>query len=101
MHYSMYLQLFVATLLSAKLPQDNPNADAASLPEVVDPALQRLLALVETFRTQPVSPAATHQFKLQLQEQLRDLGCAITEWTYNHLEPADVAPLPKHVWNEN
>jgi hypothetical protein len=97
MHYSMHLHLAVATLLAAKLPTDNPNADAASLPEVVAPALQRLLALVEAFRTGPLSPALTHQFELQLQEQLRDLGRDITEWTYNHLEAADVATLPKHV----
>jgi hypothetical protein len=91
----MCLHLVAATLLSARLPTPDPDPDA--LPDVVDPAVHRLLALVAAFQTQPVSPAAAHQFELQLQEQLCALGRVVTAWTYNHLEPAAGAALPKHL----
>ena len=101
MRYSTNLYLLLTSLLTAKIPHDIDALPAGSpdpdLAEVIDPALQRLLRLVEDFRTQPISAAKTHQFELQLQEQLRELGRETTRWTYNHLEPADVHDLPSHV----
>ena len=98
MNYSLYLTLVLATLPSA--PADNDAAaDPARPPlaEVVNAALQRLLQRVEAFRQQPVSPLRTQQFEQQLQDELRGLGRQVVQWTYNHLEPADVQALSKHV----
>jgi hypothetical protein len=98
MNYSMHLLLTLATT-AAPTPR-GPNVSAAdrhTLPDVLDAALPDLRQLVEDFRRQPVSPARTQQFELQLQEQLRQLGRQVSQWTYNHLEPADVQTLAKHV----
>lgn len=100
MNYSMHLCLTLATL-----PTPAPGADAVdtagpatpTLAEVVRPALQRLLRLVEDFRQQPVAPLRTQRFEEQLQGELRELGRGVVQWTYNHLEPAAVETLAKHV----
>jgi hypothetical protein len=101
MTYSTHIFLTLATLLLTKTPagDDATPADPAdpALPDIVAPALQRLWHRVEEFRRQPVSPERTHQFEQQLQQTLRELGREIVQHTYNHLEPADVQQLPKHV----
>jgi hypothetical protein len=56
-----------------------------------------LRLLVEDFRRQPVSPAATHAFEERLRQALREVGRTVVQWTYNHLEPPDVQALPTHV----
>src|SRR5436305_3502004 len=101
MNYSMHLVLTLATLLA---PKTQPLADAdevtplaPDLSDVLAPLLQRLHTLVEDFPKQPVTPLATHQFEQQLQEALRALGRGMFQRTYNHLEPADVNDLSKHV----
>src|SRR5947209_10588044 len=101
MNYSMHLLLSLATLPGPQTPPrpggGSPGPSDLALTDVVADALQRLLQLAEDFRRQPVCPAAAHQFEQQLQEQLRGLGRQVAQWTYNHVEPADVAALPGHV----
>jgi hypothetical protein len=98
MNYSMYLLLTLATLPDA--PTDRAgqaDPDAPAWDDVLAAALQPLRQLVEDFRRQPVSPAATHAFEQRLQEALRGVGRTVVQWTYNHLEPAAVHALPTHV----
>jgi hypothetical protein len=97
----MHLLLILTTILLSKTPAaaDGGEADAAAcdLNEVVEPVLQRLRDLVADFRRQAVSPTRTHEFERRLQEALRELGRGVVQHTYNHLEPADVQELAKHV----
>jgi hypothetical protein len=98
MNYSMYLLLALATLPDAATDhRGDDDPDAPALDEVLANALQALRPLVEDFRRQPVSPSVTHAFEQRLQEALRDVGRTVTQWTYNHREPADVQALPAHV----
>jgi hypothetical protein len=97
----MHLLLNVTALLLSKMPgaADDGEADAAAsdLTKVIEPAVQRLRDLVEDFRRQAVSPTGTHEFERRLQETLRELGRGVVQHTCNHLEPADVEALAKHV----
>lgn len=101
MPYSMHLLLTMATLLLPKTPAARDGSEAGpaapDLTDVIEPVLQRLCDLVEDFRRQAVSPTRTHEFERQLQETLRELGRGVVQHTYNHLEPADVQDLAKHV----
>jgi hypothetical protein len=101
MNYSMHLLLTLATLPSSSTQSGNDEelsspADSP-LSDVVAPALQRLLQLAEDFRQHPVSPLRTQQWEQQLQDELRELGRQVVQWTYNHIEPATVARLCQHV----
>jgi hypothetical protein len=49
------------------------------------------------FRRAELTPQACHQFEVQLQEQLRELGRIIIEWIFNHLEPHDRTDLPSPI----
>jgi hypothetical protein len=98
MNYSMHLLLTLAmTTAPTRRRTDDPEAAEPALPDVVADVVGRLLQRVEAFRQQPVAPAATQQFEQQVQDELRELGRQLTQWTYNHLEAADVDALPKHV----
>jgi hypothetical protein len=101
MGYSTHLCLLLTTLLTPRAEQaaDTPSSapPEPDLHDVARAALQKALSLVEQFRQQPISPARTHRFEQQLQDQLRDLGRQLTQWAYNHLEPAEVHHLAKHV----
>jgi hypothetical protein len=98
MNYSRYLLLTLATTTAPtrRRGEEPAPAEPAAPPEVAT-ATRRLLQLVEDFRRQPLTPARTQQFEQQLQDELRDLGRQLAQWTYNHLEPAAVPDLPKHV----
>jgi hypothetical protein len=88
------------TLATTPTPAPHPDPDAPAgraLPDVLAAAVQALVQRVEAFRQQPISPARTQQFEQQLQDDLRELGRQVAQWTYNHLEPADVQALSKHV----
>src|SRR3954467_12645471 len=61
------------------------------------PLISRVAQLIVTFRAAEPTPSACHQFEIQLQAALRELGRIILEWTYNHLEPEDRQLLPKHL----
>ena len=104
MPYSMHLLLTLATILLPKTPTAADGSEASpaasDLTEVIEPALQRLRDLVEDFRRRPVSPTRTHQFERQLREALRELGRGVVQHTYNHLEPADVQTLAKHLFKK-
>ena len=98
MNYSMHLLLALATVPEAPEPADSdPGPPEPAPADVLAPAVQQLLQLAEDFRRQPVSPARTQQFEQQLGDQLRGLGRQLVQWTYNHLEPADVGALARHV----
>lgn len=100
MSYSTHLCLLLTTLLAAKHTAD-PHPDSAGQPQtdlddVLQPALHRLGDLAQQFRHQPASPHRCLVFERQLHDQLREIGRQATQWAYNHLEPQDVAELPKH-----
>jgi hypothetical protein len=95
----MHLLLTLATL-PAPRGHDDPAAPENPPPPLADvlvPTLQRLQELGDAFRAQPVSPARARDFERQLQDTLREGGRALVPHTYNHLEPARVEVLPKHV----
>jgi hypothetical protein len=98
MNYSMHLLLTLATL-PAPRGDDDPASPETPLPlaDVLAPTLQRLQELLDAFRAQPLSPARARDFERQLQDTLREGGRALVQHTYNHLEPAHVGVLPKHV----
>lgn len=97
MNYSMHLLLTLATTPTAAPRHGAVTPTGPALPEVVAAAVQGLLQRVEDFRQQPISPARTQQFEQQVQDELRELGRQVVQWTYNQLEPADVQVLAKHV----
>jgi hypothetical protein len=71
-----------------------PTPDLA---DVLGPALERLRALAEGLRRGPVSPLVAAQFEKDLQQATRELGRVVTQWAYNHAEPAVAAALPRAV----
>src|SRR5580704_1030816 len=101
MRYCTHLLLALATLPcgTGKARASHGKEAPADLQEVLAPVLERLCQRVEQFRQQCVTPTAVNHFEKQLQEDLRELGRNVAQWTYNHLEPA-VDALPKHVWFE-
>jgi hypothetical protein len=101
MNYSMHILLTLTTLVSANEGQTGetgkPGPATPEPSDVIAAARQRLLQLVEDFRSQPLAPPRTQQFEQQLQDELRELGRELVQWTYNHLEPTAVELLAKHV----
>ncbi len=97
MNYSMHLLLTLATTPTATPAPPAGTPTGRALRDVVADALQGLLQRVEAFQQQPISPAAAQQFEQQVQDELRELGRQVLQWTYNHREPADVQALAKHV----
>src|SRR5262249_8613657 len=61
------------------------------------PLLTQLGRTLVRFRRADLTPQACHQFEVQLQEQLRELGRIIVEWIFNHLEPHDRTDLPGQI----
>ena len=61
------------------------------------PVMTQTGRLIVRFRRTELTPQACHQFETQLQEQLRELGRIIVEWTFNHLEPRDKKELPQQM----
>lgn len=96
MTYSIYLLLALATLPQTKKPRGAEPATDPDLTPVLQPVLERVRQLVEQFRQQRLTPAAVYHFEQQLQNELRELGRIVAQWTYNRLEP-EVETLPKHV----
>ena len=101
MNYSMHIFLTLTTLFPTKAREAGDagtfTGATPELSEVVETARQRLLQLVDDFRNQAVAPLRTQQFEQQLQDELRELGRGVAQWTYNHLEPAAVEMLAKYV----
>lgn len=96
MSYSIYLALAAATAGLRKGVDQSVEA-APDLADDLQPALQRIRDLVESFRLGPVTPGRTAQFEKDLLGATRELGRCVTGWTYNHLETADVQTLPQEV----
>ncbi len=98
MTYSIYLALALATA-GHHGPEDaaEPTPD---FPDVLDPALARIRALVECLRQGPLSPLAAARFEKDLQQATRELARVVTQWAYDHLEPADPNDLPAAVDHE-
>ena len=106
MSYSMYLATTVATMLLSGTGADDDPAGAdddpagvasTTLDEVLAPCRERLHALLERFRRGTVTPLATAQFEQALRQAQDEQARLIAEWTYNHLEPAQVKALPPQV----
>jgi hypothetical protein len=72
-------------------------ASCLPLAERLLPHLQQIARLLEDFRTQPVTPTATHDLELRLQELLRHVGLDLCDWTFNHLEDE---PLPERLHHD-
>ena len=95
MTYPIYLALALAT---AGCDDSEGAAEATpDLPDVLDPALGRLRALVERLRQGPLSPLVAAQFEKDLQQLTRELGRVVAQWAYNHLEPAAAQDAPAEV----
>ena len=86
MTYSIYLALALATAGRAT-PEATAEA-APDLPDILEPAWNRIHALVEGLRLGPLSPLAAAGFEKDLQQATRELGRLVVQWAYNHLEPA-------------
>ena len=54
------------------------------------PLIAGLARLIVAFRTEPITPAASHAFESDLQRLLRDLGQVIVHWVFNRLDPAEL-----------
>jgi hypothetical protein len=90
----MYLLFAAATLGREQSAAEPPEVD---LGDALEPALQRLRQLLETFGGKAVSPRAAFELEQQVQAELRELGRAGVEWAYNHVEPSQTEALPAHV----
>ncbi|HKB42049.1 MAG TPA: hypothetical protein VKD72_36825 [Gemmataceae bacterium] len=88
MTHSTLLTLLLTTPFAAPL---------LPLAEKLLPRLQHIAHLLEAFRNQPITPAATHDFEGQLDQLLRQLGLDLCDWTYNHLEPDERADMPSRL----
>jgi hypothetical protein len=99
MTYSMYLALALAT--AGRVDPDGAAEVTPDLSDVLNPALGRVRDLVERFRQGPLVPLVAAQFEKDLQQLTRELGRVVVQWTYNHLEPADVDACPPVVYAES
>jgi hypothetical protein len=61
------------------------------------PVITEVGRLVVRFRRADPTPQTCHQFETQLQDQLRELGRIIVEWTFNHIEPHDRKDMPNQI----
>ena len=98
MNYSMHLCLVLATL---PCREDDDAPDTADTADAMHSVLNDLLALVESFRREPVCPSAVAQFENDLQDKLRELGRVLVQSAFDSLEPAAVPDLPPEVRYES
>jgi hypothetical protein len=89
----MAYSTLLALLLTTPSPKDLLPQLLPLAPSLLQ-HLQCLLELIQSFREQPLTPAATRDFELQLQQRLRQLGLDLCEEVYNHLEPDDPQHMP-------
>ena len=108
MPYSTHLLLVLATLGYGQTGQRRQGGASGNVGEgkgegewrdVVEPILERVGQLIEAFRQQRLTPTQTYHFEQQVQEEMRQFGRQVTQWTCNQLEP-EVDTLPQHVWFE-
>ena len=64
------------------------------------PILLSIARLTRRFRGGEISPTTMHQFEVELQDLLRELGRRIVQWTVNRLEPEERLEMPgQFLWN--
>jgi hypothetical protein len=98
MNYSRYLCLALATLPCRAADAGDDAAEAHSDPrDVIGPVLDDVLALVETFRRNPVSATTVAKFECDLQRQIRELGRVVIQSALNALEGTVVTDFPPEV----
>lgn len=95
MSYSMYLSLALATI--GNDGATDPVEASGDVADVLEPALDHIRQLSDTFRRGPVTPLATSQLEKDLQQATRELARGVMHWTCNQLEPAAPADLPPQV----
>ena len=61
------------------------------------PVITEVGRLIVRFRRAELTPQACHQFETQLQDQLRELGRIMVEWTFNHIESHDRRDMPNQM----
>jgi hypothetical protein len=99
MSYSTCLIVTMATMILGGEGAGG-NAEESTSPtldEALAPCRQRIAELVECFRRGTVTPLQTAQFERDLRAAHDEAARIVTEWTYNHLEPAAVKALPPQV----
>jgi hypothetical protein len=64
---------------------------------ILEPLLETIVKAILAFLHNEVSPTSTLRFEKELQQLLREVGRAATEWTYNHVEAEDPRSLPHDV----
>jgi hypothetical protein len=97
-----YSTCFLATLTTMIFSgtdgtREEERESSATLDEALAPCRQRVQELVEHFRRGTVTPLATAQFEKELRQAHDEEARIVAEWTYNHLEPAEVKALPEQV----
>jgi hypothetical protein len=99
MSYSMCLVATMATMILSGAGGDGEEGSDScpTLDEALAPCRQRIRELVERFRRGMVTPLATAQFEKELRQAQDEEARLVTEWTYNHLEAAEVKALPAQV----
>jgi len=98
MTYSIYLTLALAT--TGRADPENTADATPDLHNVLESALGRVHDLVERLRQGPLSSLVATQFEKDLQQATRELARVVTQWAYNHLEPAAVADAPQEIHYE-
>ena len=61
------------------------------------PVITEVGRLIVRFRKAEPTPSGCHRFETQLQDQLRELGRIIVEWTLNHIERHDRKDMPNQI----
>src|ERR1700689_3364974 len=101
MPYSIQMLLLIASLspLTNNNKSQGSDSDEADVRQVIEPIVDEVCQLVAAFRQERLTPVQACHFEKQLREKGRELSRLVSQWTYNHTEPA-VEELPKHVWFE-
>src|SRR3954463_5983526 len=61
------------------------------------PLIAEIARKIQLFRSGTPTPQATYHFENRLDHLLREIGCEIVGWVYNHLEPDDPQGMPIHL----
>ncbi|WP_088255147.1 hypothetical protein [Fimbriiglobus ruber] len=95
MTLSIPLTLVMATC-AAPSESDAPGHPDRSRDDRWAASGAQLRALVDAFRSEPVTPARTLQFEHDVQIVVRELGRQVVPFRYNQVEPAAAVDQPRH-----